>query len=192
MEHARHWTEDSVAGFLYKIAADFVTQLEEKMDSLPLSQSEVAERLGVSEGRVSQILNNPGNLTLKMIIKCARSLGLKVALVAYDDKDPANERGPINSDIFRICWENQGRPRTFRYLQSQAPQTDALTSEARLVPAGPRGHFIIDRSAYANRAHGSSPYAQVNVSVSNDQPTVGSLIVADDANVIVYDLKQGA
>ena len=118
MKRRQHWTEASVSAFLYKVSADFIAQLEEKMEETPISQGEIAQRLDVTEGRVSQIINNPGNLTLKMVIKCARALGMKIALVAYDDHDPGNERGPINSDIFRICWENAGSPRTFQYLKT--------------------------------------------------------------------------
>jgi transcriptional regulator with XRE-family HTH domain len=111
-----HWTERSVEDFSYRIAADFVSQLEDKMESLPMTQAELAKKLRVSKGRVSQIINNPGNLTLEKIITYARALGLKVAILAYDDGDAANEKGPINSDVFRICWENAGRPHNFRHL----------------------------------------------------------------------------
>lgn len=112
-----HWTEARTEDFLYKISADFVAQLEREIERLPRKQAEVAEKLGVSEGRVSQIINNPGNLTLKVIIRFARALGLKVAIVAYSDGDDKNEKGPINSDVFRVCWENAGRPRNFRFLR---------------------------------------------------------------------------
>lgn len=186
MEKALHWTEENIAAFLYKIAADFVAQLEEKMASVPLSQAEVAARLKVTEGRVSQILNNPGNLTLKMIIKSARALGMKIALVAYDDNDPNNERGPINSDIFRLCWTNAGSPRTFRHLQAQESVSDALSSEAMLVPAGARGHFIISRNAYSNRSRGHSPYSVVpRGSTSAGETTVTSLLLNDQNGIIL-------
>ena len=108
-----HWTERTVEDFLYRIAADFAAQLEKRIQSEPLSKAKLAEKLGVSKGRVSQILNNPVNLTLKMIIKCVRAIGLKVAIVAYDDNDQKNERGPVNSEIFRLCWENSGKPVDF-------------------------------------------------------------------------------
>ncbi len=108
-----HWTEGSIDDFLYRIATDFVTQLENTIQAKSLNQAQLAEKLGVSKGRVSQLLNNPGNLTLKMIIKCARAFGMKVAIVAYDDNDHLNERGPVNSEIFRVCWENSGKPIDF-------------------------------------------------------------------------------
>jgi transcriptional regulator with XRE-family HTH domain len=112
-EEMVHWTEGSIDDYLYRIASDFVLQLEDKIDSGVLSHVQLAQKLGVSKGRVSQILNNPGNLTLKMMIRCARALGMKIAVVAYDDDDYNNEHGPVNSDIFRICWENSGKPADF-------------------------------------------------------------------------------
>lgn len=117
---AGHWTENSVQDFLHKIAADFISQLEERMGSANIKQSDLARALDVTEGRVSQILNNPGNLTLSMIIKCARALALKVTVVAYDDGDAVNERGPINPDVFRICWERAGKPADFWALEEES------------------------------------------------------------------------
>jgi len=124
----KHWTERTVDDFLYRITADFVGQLENKIESESLNKSELARKLGISKGRVSQVLNNPGNLNLKTIIRFARALGMKMAIVAYDDKDPDNERGPINADIFRICWENSGKPIDFWSLQeSRCTATNVAT-----------------------------------------------------------------
>lgn len=124
-----HWTERSIDDFLYKIAADFVDQLQLAMASMPLSQTELAKHLGITRGRVSQIFNNPGNLTLKQIIRYARALNLKVSIVAYDDKDSEHERGPINSDIFRLCWENAGSPDNFRQLSAANAVTVGLAHD---------------------------------------------------------------
>lgn len=112
-----HWTGRSKKDFLFRIAADFIAQLEDKMESLPISQDELAQRLGVTKGRVSQILNNPGNITLGKIVEYARTLEMKVSIVAYEDNDPNNERGPINSAVFSICWEKSGKPRDFWAFQ---------------------------------------------------------------------------
>lgn len=112
-----HWTEKSPDDFLYQIAADFVAQLEDKIQTESWTQAELANKLGVSKGRVSQILNNPGNLGLRTMIRFTRVLGMKLAIVAYDDKDPENKRGPINSEVFRVCWERSGKPANFWNLQ---------------------------------------------------------------------------
>ena len=126
-----NWTERSAENFLSRITFDFITQLEKKMESLPLTQLELAEKLKVSEGRVSQILNNPSNLTLKSIIKYARALGMKVAVVAYEDNDPDNERGLVNSEIFSICWEKQGAPADFFSLEETFQQYETENSNVR-------------------------------------------------------------
>ena len=115
----KHWTENSVIDYQSRITFDFLAQLEQQMDVLPLSQAELARKLGVGESAVSQILNNPANLELKTIIKYSRALGLKVAVVAYNDHDPGNERGPVNSEIFTLCWERQGKPVDFFELNEQ-------------------------------------------------------------------------
>jgi hypothetical protein len=48
---------------------------------------------------------------------------MKVAVVAYDDGDPSNEKGPINSEIFSVCWSQCGRPRDFFDLQEYTTAT---------------------------------------------------------------------
>lgn len=108
-----HWTSRSTEDFVHKISSDFVFQIENRMDEEPINQSNLADRLGVSEGRVSQVLRNPGNLTLKKIVEYARAVGMKVAIVAYEDGDSLNENGPINSQIFTASWRRLGRPHDF-------------------------------------------------------------------------------
>lgn len=112
-----HWTARSVKDYLFRIAFDFIAQLENKMDSLPISQDELARRLDITKGRVSQLINHPGNFSLRKMIEYARALGLKVSVVAYEDNDPENKKGPIDSEIFRICWEQLGKPRDFWAIQ---------------------------------------------------------------------------
>ena len=111
-----HWTEASIEDFLYRVGSDYINQIEQAMDADGTKQSELAKTLNVSEGRVSQVLNNPGNLTLRKIIEYARALKKKVAIVAYDDQDPENRNGPINSQIFARCWETAGKPTDFFVL----------------------------------------------------------------------------
>lgn len=106
----KHWTDRSTDDFLYKISADFVQQIENYMAERGMSQAQFAATLGVSPGRVSQVLNNPGNLSLRKVVEYARSIGKKVAVVAYDDGDANNQNGPINSQVFAACWEQAGSP----------------------------------------------------------------------------------
>ncbi len=128
-----HWTEKSTDDFLFRIGADFVAQLESKMEALPMKQSELAEELGVTKGRISQIFNEPGNLTLNLIIKCARAVGMKASVVAYDDGDKKNERGPIHSEIFRMCWERQGSPADIWSFKERSAQTVVIINTAPCV-----------------------------------------------------------
>lgn len=109
----RHWTERSIADFVYRISTDFVLQLEKKLDQAGMSHKAFAGKAHVSEGRVSQVLNNPGNLTLTSTVQWARALNMKVAIVAYEDGDPDNKKGPVSSEIFHACWKNAGSPRSF-------------------------------------------------------------------------------
>lgn len=119
-DQTRHWTESSVGDFLYRIGADYVSQLENAMEATTphMSQDDLSRKLKVSKGRVSQVLNSPGNLNLKTVIEYARAIGKKVAIVLYDDGDPKNNNGPINSQIFTECWSNAGKPSDFFDLQS--------------------------------------------------------------------------
>jgi transcriptional regulator with XRE-family HTH domain len=107
----KHWTEKSFDEFRYAIAFDFVAQVQEVMASRGLSQKDLAMRLELSEGRVSQFLNDPGNLTLKTIVRIARLLGCKATVVLYEDSDAANTRGPVVADVFKTCWEMAQQPR---------------------------------------------------------------------------------
>ncbi len=115
-----HWTENSTADFVYRIASDFIMQLEKRLEVQPMSQKELADKLNVTIGRVSQVFNNPGNLTLRNFVQYSRALGMKVAVVAYDDDDPQNQSGPVNSDIFTRCWVRAGRPHDFFDLAASA------------------------------------------------------------------------
>lgn len=108
-----HWTENSVDDFVYRITSDFVDQLICFIEERGTTQAELARALNVSEGRVSQVLNNPGNLTLRKVVEYARALNKKVSIVAYDDNDPNNRKGPIRSEIFTDCWVRAGRPSDF-------------------------------------------------------------------------------
>jgi transcriptional regulator with XRE-family HTH domain len=134
MPHTKpHWTSGREKDFLYRISFDFVAQIEGVMDSDGTKPVDLARKLGVSKGRVSQILNNPGNITLKTAVEYARALGIKVALVAYDDDDASNDDGPVNPQIFTKCWERAGKPTDFLSLGTVAT-TDAVELDPKWRP----------------------------------------------------------
>lgn len=114
MENNQHWTARSLKDFRYSIAADFVVQIEKQLETINKPNSWLARKMKVTPARVSQLLNNPGNLTLDTVIAMAQACRLKVGIVAYDDADSrSSAHGPVNADIFRLCWEDAGKPRTF-------------------------------------------------------------------------------
>lgn len=68
----------------------------DRLEALDLSQKQLAERLGVSAARVSQILKGNDNLTLKSLVAVAVALGVRLSVgfdldtaVAHDARDEA-------------------------------------------------------------------------------------------------------
>jgi predicted XRE-type DNA-binding protein len=123
-----HWTERSTKNFVYRISSDFILQIEKKMEAERVNQANLAETLGVTDGRVSQVLRNPGNLTLRKMLEYARSLGMKISVVAYEDNDPQNDNGPINSEIFNACWIKAGKPTDFFALHESVPVIQTVSN----------------------------------------------------------------
>lgn len=123
-----HWTSRSNKDFVFRIVADFIIQIEKKMDKENISQGKLAKQLKITKGRVSQVLNNPGNVSLLTVIRFARTLGMKVSVVAYEDNDPKNERGPISAEIFQACWEKCEKPQDFWALEKAIPKSLVIQS----------------------------------------------------------------
>lgn len=162
-----HWTESSTDAFRYRVANDFVVQLEKRMELGRISQKTLASRLHVSEGRVSQVLNNPTSLTLKSIIDYARALGMKVAVVAYDDNDPTNTNGPITPEIFQACWEKLGSPRDFFELEDSTQTRTVVALETFKFPrpeyVSGEGSFSINFLNDPDLSPGVAPVWQTDV-----------------------------
>jgi transcriptional regulator with XRE-family HTH domain len=125
----QHWTERDFRNLLSRLAFNFVAQLDKKMKSSSMTQAELAAKLGVTEGRVSQVLNNESNPTLETIVKYARAMGLKPSIIAYEDDDPNNYKGLVNAEVFLTCWERQGKPMDFFDLN----QTQEISSKLPLI-----------------------------------------------------------
>jgi len=111
METVAHWTQNSTAAFVYSISSNFIAQIETKIEQDGILQNDVAAKMNKTRARVTQILNSPGNLSIRVMVELARAVGMKVSIVAYDDHDPTNMRGPIDPDVFRKCWEYADRPK---------------------------------------------------------------------------------
>src|SRR6267378_3009383 len=100
MNNVAHWTERSTEDFLYSIATDVIEALKEKMRALGMRQTKLAKEAKVNKSYVSRMFTDPGNLTLDTIVKPARTVGMKVSILAYEARaDPGNSRGPIDSEV---------------------------------------------------------------------------------------------
>jgi transcriptional regulator with XRE-family HTH domain len=152
MSNTTHWTERSAEDFLYSIASDFVEQLQSKMKALDnMTRAKLSKAAGISKGRISQIFNDPGNISLDTIVRLARAVGLKVSVIAYDDvDDPNNERGPANAEIFNILWERAGRP--FDMWDIRELPKVATTADA--MPLAPLAYWEPPSSS----RHAGNPY----------------------------------
>lgn len=62
---------------------------------------------------VQDLLDKCEKISLENTIELARTLGMKLSVVAYDDDDSQNNHVPVDSEIFRLCWERCGKPTTF-------------------------------------------------------------------------------
>lgn len=130
MSANKHWTAQSAQDLQFRVAFDFVAQLQESMELVGVKQRDLAQQLSVSEGRVSQLMNNPGNMTLRSMIGWAQVMGQKVAVVLYDDGDKDNALGPVYSGVFRHCWERQGKPRYLAHTTQHSVYSYSIHSGA--------------------------------------------------------------
>lgn len=164
----QHWTSKSTEDFVYRIASDFVLQVEKKMEQERMSQKDLADRLGVTHGRVSQILRNPGNLTLKKIVEYSRALDMKVSIVAYEDGDLHNEKGPINSEIFNLCWKWAGSPRDFFALNNFTADVTPLGHVYQIYFSGYQNY---SNTGFNSTVIPCDPAKAVKISTSADKVT---------------------
>jgi len=152
-----HWTTQSTDAFVRRITFDFWTQLQKRMDALPLTQLDLANTFGVSESAISQTLNNSQNPRLTTLVSYAKALKLNVAIVAYPDDDPSGR--PVNSEIFTICWEKANRPRTFGQAGAlPSVKAASSTGETLIIPARKGNYYRVNaREAltHSDLAHGN-------------------------------------
>jgi len=112
MSQNKHWTTRDADSFRFSVVADFVDQIEERLIHHKISKKKLSELLGVTPGRVSQLLSDPGNLTIQSMVDLVRALQLKMTILTYDEGDSEPGSGPITSDVFLACWNRLGKPTT--------------------------------------------------------------------------------
>lgn len=87
-----------------RLAADIEAELERAMRDSRMSQADLARALGITEGRVSQIVNSDGNLRIATIGKVFRALGFQARL-QLEPVTQANrggtQRGIAGQDVRR-------------------------------------------------------------------------------------------
>lgn len=125
-DNMTHYTSTNQDALVERVTSDFIGQIAQRLEVSHIPQTELAKKIHKSESEVSQVLNlNRPNLTLKTMVGYAQALGMKVAVVAYDDGDPTNENGPVGSEIFNLSWEKSGKPRDISSLNSISHSTSA-------------------------------------------------------------------
>lgn len=113
----QHWTGGDPLRLVRSISSDFMAQIETRMENIDgFTQSDLAKRLHVSLGRVSQMMNSPGNFTLKNGVAYAGAVGMGMAVVTYPANSVSNG-APISGDVFRTCWEIAGCPTNMFEIQ---------------------------------------------------------------------------
>ncbi len=114
-----------------------VLDIEGIMKTRDLSQGELAKRLGVSPGRISQLLSGRRNLTLKTLADMAWALGLKVTLEldAIDDlaSTPAKDDSPVMPE-----WLNRRKVQSARAVSQEKVKMFVPYGSAVAQPAGTR------------------------------------------------------
>jgi len=120
-----HYTADPV-GFRSHLALDCMDQVQRVMAESGITQRALAQQLGITEGRVSQLLNSPGNLTLDKLVQMAFAVDRKLGILLYDDDDRKHEKGPVFGEVFRRTWELAGKPRTGWDLEELGNDFEAL------------------------------------------------------------------
>ncbi len=111
------WPND-LKSFRYQITFDFVTSLSHRMKLKNITQKKLAQKLGVTEGRISQVINNPGNFTLQSMVEWAHAVEMKPSVILYDDKDPNYQKPPVYADAFVQLWDIHGKPHNFGDIQA--------------------------------------------------------------------------
>ena len=111
-----HWTEEGPTAFVHALVTSYVRDLNALLSSIEMGTKELGERSGLGKQAAQSTLENVLRWTTEKMVFWARTAGLKVSIVVYDDGDPDNEKGPVDSRCFYACWKKCGSPRTVKEL----------------------------------------------------------------------------
>lgn len=103
-----HWSRKDESALVNALAMDITSIVEQALDSGALSREELRQALDVSNGRISQILSAPGNLTLRTMVRLAKVCKKDITVVPYEYQ--GEDKGPIHPQVFVKAWEAAGKP----------------------------------------------------------------------------------
>lgn len=145
------------------LAVNIDAMLERALLASGMSQADLARTLGITEGRVSQILSSDGNLRVATIGKVFRALGFQAQLQLEPAGDPGKVQvGGRRSDDSR-SWREIGTARVLAKIDhaigasaptaATQPKTTATPSHAlaRYKVAGTRAQSAASREVERDR-----------------------------------------
>jgi transcriptional regulator with XRE-family HTH domain len=90
MRRSRGIPAEELAGALTSLRAEVTRTINSYLGTRGLTQSELAEQMGVTPGRVSQILAGDENLTLRTLATVAAALGARFEVALQRDEPQAD------------------------------------------------------------------------------------------------------
>lgn len=107
-----HWTQDNVKSYKTSFLFHFVTQVENKMEELNITNETLAEMIGISSKKLYKLLDNPIKIKMKMVFKITKALECHVGLVIYDKSHGIKKKhpGPIYPGLMEQSWMLCERP----------------------------------------------------------------------------------
>ncbi|MBV5242336.1 helix-turn-helix domain-containing protein [Mycolicibacterium sp. PAM1] len=122
-------TDDGAQGLA---AADLAGQvmrlLQQALDASDLDQKALADKLGVTQGRVSQVINGDGNMKIAAVARYLRALGYETYLAA----------SPVISGLPALPIESRRAPAT---------SSQSTVTEQRYVARLPKRRRVEARNA---------------------------------------------
>lgn len=107
-----HWTSRDMHSYIFAVVSNFVIAVEIYMEEHGKNYKDLAKLLNAGIDEVMVKVNNPSTFSLADLYRWTKALGIKFIIFMYDDQDPSNIQGPLNTEILRQCWELLGKPRT--------------------------------------------------------------------------------
>lgn len=101
------------------LAGQVMRLLQQALDASDLDQKALADKLGVTQGRVSQVINGDGNMKIAAVARYLRALGYETYLAA----------SPVISGLPALPRESRHRP---------TPVSETAVTEKRYVARLPK------------------------------------------------------